>query len=727
MRGKPAAGLLGLLLALPEGLLRALAWCGAAFLAERDRWALWLPVFLGGGIGLYFALPAEPAAWIGPAALAVTAAAVGLWRRHSALFLLGLCAAATAAGFAVAQTRAAWVAAPVLQRDLGPVQVTGRVAAAEQGASRTRLVLERLEIARLDPTATPARIRVSSAGAGVETIRPGDWVRGRMVLRPPPEPSAPGGYDFARRAWFERLGAVGFTLGPPEVVAQPAGWPVEPRRFEGWRLFWEGLRQTIAQRILAVLPGERGALAVALTVGKREAIPPDLLDAMRDSGLAHLLAISGLHLGLVAGAVFLGLRSLLALWPAIALRRPIKKWAAGCALAVAFVYLFLAGATIPTQRAFLMVGLVFLAVMLDRSAVSLRLVAWAAAAVLLVAPESLLSASFQMSFAAVVALVAGYEAYAGWRARRDGAPTAEGGRPLWLRPATYLGGVALSSVIAVAATGTYAWYHFNRLAWFGLTANLVAVPLTALWVMPAALFALLLMPLGLEAVPLQVMGQGLGILIWVARETASWPGAVQLLPALPTWGLALVTLGGLWLCLWRRPWRLAGVAAILVGLSGALWREPPDLLVSSDGGLVAARGPEGRLALSQTAREAFVWEQWLRRSAQAEPEPWPPSGDWLSCDAAGCIYRRYGWTVALAGDAAALGEDCGRADLVIAPFPVPAACGRIRDGPQRVVDRYRLWRDGGHALVLRPGRIEIGTVRADRGDRPWTRRAADTR
>ncbi len=721
MRSKPLAGARGLILVLPEALLAVLAWLRAAALAERDRWPLWLPVLLGAGIGLYFAWPAEPPAWAGTAGLATAALLLGWGRRWPGLLLLGLAGAALAAGFGVAQWRSAGVAAPVLQSEVGPVELVGRVVAVEPGASRVRLTLERLEIERLDPLATPARVRVSASGQAAAAIPPGAWVRGLAVLQPPPEPAAPGGYDFARRAWFERLGGVGYSLGAPRVIAPPAGWPVEARRFEGWRLFWEGLRQAIAGRILAVLPDERGALAVALTVGKRDVIPPDLLQAMRDSGLAHLLAISGLHIGLVAGAVFVGLRGGLALWPAVALRHPIKKWAAAAGLVTAFVYLFLAGATIPTQRAFLMVGLVFLAVLLDRSAVSLRLVAWAAAAVLLLAPESLLSASFQMSFAAVVALVSGYEAYATWRSARDARARHDGGRALWSRPLTYAGGLLLSSAIAVAATGSYAWYHFNRLAWVGLAANLAAVPLTAFAVMPLALLALLAMPFGLEAAPLWLMGQGLGLLIAVAKETARWPGAVQLLPALPTWGLVAVTLGGLWLCLWRRAWRLAGLLAILVGLSGALWRQPPDLLVSADGGLIAARGPDARLALSQTRREAFVREQWLRRSAQAEALPWPPPGDWLRCDPAGCIYRRYGWTVALARTPAALAEDCARADLVIAPFPVPGRCGRSRDGPQRVIDRYRLWREGGHALRLRADRLEIETVRGTRGARPWVR------
>ena len=699
----------------PFGLL-----CDTA-LEERERWVLWLPVILACGVGLYFALPSEPPSWFGATATVLALTGTLLGRRRPAVFHLGIAGVCLAAGFAAAQWRTAEVAAPVLQREVGPVGLIGHLVKVEPGQGRVRLTLDRLDIDRLTAMTTPARIRISSSGRGAADLAPGDWVRGLMVLQPPPEPSAPGGYDFARRAWFDRLGAVGYSLGAPERIPPPTGQAAAPRTFEGWRLFWERLRQRIAERILAVLPGERGALAVALTVGKRESIPPDLLDAMRDSGLAHLLAISGLHIGLVAGSLYLGLRRLLACWPGLALRYPIKKWAAAAGWATAFIYLFLAGATIPTQRAFLMVSLVFLAVLLDRSAVSLRLVAWAAAVVLLIAPESLISASFQMSFAAVVALVAGYEAYSDRRIRGDGRQFREGGEPLWRKPVVYFGSLVLSSVIAVAATTTFAWYHFNRFAWAGLAANLLAVPLTAFVVMPAALVAFLAMPFGLEAAPLWVMGQGLGLLIVVARETASWPGAVQLLPVLPTWSLVAVTFGGLWLCLWRRSWRYAGCVVIALGLSGTLLRTPPDLLISSNGSLIAARGPNGKLALSDGSRQSFVREQWLRRAAQEQAIDWPPDGDWLRCDVTGCVYRRRGWTVALARSPAALQEDCHKADLIVAAFPVPRGCRGSGESAVTVIDRFSLWREGGHSVTLREGDLEIRTVRDTRGLRPWTR------
>jgi competence protein ComEC len=469
---------------------------------------------------------------------------------------------------------------------------------------------------------------------------------------------------------------------------------------------------------LDALPDARGALAAALMTGERGAIPESVIQAMRDSGLAHLLAISGLHMGLVAGLLFFALRALMALVPALALRQPIKKWAAAVAVCGAFAYLCLVGAPVPTQRAFLMVSIVLLAVILDRSALSLRLVAWAAFAVLLIAPESLLSASFQMSFAAVTALVAGYEAL-GARGRRA---VAEHGPAA--RLALYLGGVALTSVIAIAATAPFAVYHFNRLAWYGLAANLVAVPLTGFWIMPWALLAFALLPFGLEALALTPMGWGLGAVIAVAETIAGLPGAVQPVRALPAAGLLLVVAGGLWLCLWWRPWRLAGPVLILAGLSGAALVTPPDLLASGDGRLLAVRGADGALWLSSVRRARFTAETWLRRAGLAEAEAWPrdataAAGGALSCDPLGCIYRAKGQVVALALDGRALDEDCRNATVLISLEPLSR---RACPGPRVLIDRFDLWRGGSHALWLSPAGPRVETVAAARGRRPWVRR-----
>jgi competence protein ComEC len=510
-------------------------WLTDRLTAERDRWALWLPVAFGAGIGVYFSLDSEPPAWLGAGGFAFAVLFGCLYRRRAGPLLAAIALGALAAGFAAAQARSALVAAPVIEKRLGPLVLSGRILKLELRGSRIRVTLSHLSIPDLTPEATPAKARIT-ASRDLTGLRPGDWLRLRAVLRPPPEPAAPGAFDFARQAYFQGLGGVGFALGKPRRIDPIDG--TVPSAGDPWRLWWSGLRHDIARRVLAVLPGQAGAVAAALMTGERGAIPEHVMQNMRDSGLAHLLAISGLHVGLVAGLLFFGLRAILALVPSLALRHPIKKWAAAAATLGAFAYLFLVGATVPTQRAFLMTALVLLAVVLDRTAASLRLVAWAAFAVLLVAPESLLSASFQMSFAAVTALVAGYELL---RERR-GRIFAE--RTIATRITLYVAAVALTSVIATAATAPFAVYHFNRIAWFGLAANLVAVPLTALWIMPWAIGAFLLLPFGLEALALKPMGWGIDGLLTVAAEVAGWPGAISVIPAMPAAGLVLTLWAG---------------------------------------------------------------------------------------------------------------------------------------------------------------------------------------
>ena len=709
----------------PGGRARPLAWLAGTLEAERERWALWLPVAFAAGIAVYFGLKAEPPWWAGlaGAGLGLGLGAYLALRRARSGPAAACLALALAAGFCAAQARTALVAAPVLVKPLGPVWLSGRVESLEPrgGSGRgAHLTLSGLEIARLAPADTPARVRIA-VSAAADTLRPGDWIRLRAVLRPPPGPSAPGAFDFARQAYFARLGAVGFAYGRARILEPPAAAAEAPtflaNPLERLSLGLAGLRAELARRILDALPGRAGAVAAALMTGERGAIREADMAAMRDSGLAHLLAISGLHVGLVAGLLFLGLRLVLAAIPALALNRPIKKWAALGAMAGAFGYLLLTGATIPTQRAFLMAGLVFLAVLLDRSAFTMRLVAWAAFVVLLLAPESLLSASFQMSFAAVVALIAAYEVLREGRGAWLAGRTRAG--PL-RRGAGYLGGVAATSLIAGLATAPFALYHFNRVAWFGLAANMLAVPLTALWIMPWALAAFCLMPLGLERLALVPMGWGIEAMLRVAHTVAAWPGAVSLLPAMPVSGLVLVALGGVWLCLWRRAWRLAGIPAILAGLLSIALVRPPDLLVTGDGGLFGLRGPEGALVVSSASRQRFSAGVWQRRLGEAEAQVWPAAGEsfgeWLACDRLGCIYRARGEVVALVRDSRALIDDCAVASLVVARVPVPRRACR---GPARIIDRFDLWRGGAHAVWLREEGVGVETVAEARGRRPW--------
>jgi len=684
---------------------------GRTFTDERDRWALWIPVGLGAGVGLYFVLPAEPPGWIGAALSGLLVAGAIAFRARAQMLLGILAALAVSIGFTAAQLRTADVATPMLQKRLGPVAVTGRIVSVERLKTGRRLVLDSITADRLARSATPERIRLVDR-KGEPALKPGDRVRLRAVLLPPPRPIAPGAFDFARRDYFRRIGATGYVVAPPAKQVSDRGAE------SSVSLGLARLRQSVAARITAGLDGAAGGIAAALLTGDRGGIPKETLAALRDSGLAHLLAISGLHLSLVAVILFFGIRAGLALWEPVTLTRPIKKWAALAALAGAFGYLLLTGATVPTQRAFIMLAIVLLGVLVDRVAISMRLVAWAAVVVLLIAPESLLSVSFQMSFAAVVALVAVYEAL------RDHAPGWRSDPRWWRRLVLYVGAVALTTFVAGAATGPFAVFHFNKLALYGVAANLIAVPVTAFWIMPWGLVALLLMPFGLEQLALVPMGWGLDLVISAAETVAGWPGAISLVPAMPGWGLLAVALGGLWLALWRGTWRLGGIAVIAAGLASAFVARTPDILVSEAGHLLAVKAPDGALVLSSRRFARFQGHAWLRQAGQAETRDWPgettkQSGGrpWLTCDALGCIYRAKGQIVALARDERALGEDCQVATVVVSLQPLRQRCPSAR----RKIDRFDLWRAGTHAIYLRPGGVRIESVRAAQGERPWTR------
>ena len=674
--------------------------------AERERLALWLPVAFGTGIGIYFALDREPSVWLGPAvALAALGAAV-VGRRSPLLVIVAVAVAVAGSGLAAAQWRAHWVAAPMIQKRIGPVAVDGRVVEVEIRPEGRRVTFDHLTVSGLSPAETPAQVRLVVRRLPAELI-PGDLVTTRAMLLPPPGPAAPGAYDFQRDAWFLRLGGVGFTVG--DIQRRSSRNTVE----QDWIVRLNAARVAVVQRTLAVIPGAPGALAAALMTGEQGAIPLDAMGWMRDSGLAHLLSISGLHISLVAAIVFFAVRGGLALIPFIALRYPIKKWAAVAAFFAITLYTLFATPGVPTQRSWLMTSVVLFAVVIDRTAISMRLIAWAAFAVLLVQPESVLGPSFQMSFAAVVALIAIWEVmrarFAQWRIG--------GGWPR--RALLELAAVCVTTIVAGFASAPYALYHFNRFTAYGLAANFLAVPLTSFWVMPWAVIAFLLFPFGLERVALVPMGWGCVGVIWIAREVAGWGGAVALLPAMPMWGLILSTLGGLWLCLWQTRWRLAGLPFAVIGLLSIVVTQPPDVLISADAKLIAVRGADGLLEVSARRVAKLTRETWLRRAGQDQAAAWPAAGTSadgrLTCDALGCVYKVADQVVALVRDPAALPEDCRRATVVVATVPVRRVC----PSATLVIDRFSVWRDGGHAVWLSQGSARAVSVREARGDRPW--------
>ncbi len=668
-------------------------WVGAlreTLIAERDRWILWLPVALGIGIAIYFSLPNEPAQFTGPVVMVVAVAILALALRQFHLLVPAIALVAMALGFTVAQWRTHDVAAPVVAEELRHHVVTGNIVAAEPRGSRFRITVDVGRIAGLATPDTPARVRITASAGQYGGVRPGQPVTVRATLRPPPAPALPGGFDFRRIAWFKQLGGIGFATG--NFASDTAGTSTGRGQLATLSDLVQTTRQSIAERVRAALPNTPGAVAAALMVGERGAIRPEIREAMQKSGLAHLLAISGLHVGLVAGFVFFALRGSMAAWPNLILRYPVKKWAAAAALSAAAVYLVLAGATVPTQRAFIMTGLILIAVMLDRRGISMRLVAWAAALVLLIRPEAFLSVSFQMSFAAVIGLVAVYEVV-GDKFRR-----ALGDRGFGYRVAVYLASILLTTIVASLATAPFAVFHFNQFATYSVVANLLAIPIAAFWVMPLIVVSLVLMPFGLEGAIMPLLGIGIELIIAIASEVSSWRGASLNVAAPPVIGLTLAVAGGLWLALWQTRWRLAGILPIVLGLLSISVTQSPNVLVSPDGRLTGVLGQNGVLLVSSARAQSFVRDQWIRRTGardwRAYPRPEEGNVAGMQCDLTGCLFHDGARTIAFVHEAHAFPEDCRSADVVIVRFTAPRDCTE----PSVIVDRRALIRNGSHTL-----------------------------
>ncbi len=698
----------------PQGALaRLLAQFQLLVDAERDRWFLWIPVCLGVGAGFYFSLLNEPTAVLAAALLAVSAT-IYMLLRGQALASGALAAAVfwTALGFADAKLRTSYVATPALSRATGAVTLKGWVERSElRPGAKYRLTLAVISIEPLRSPPTPRLVRVT-----VTSKKPPPEIGKAVVLRarlaPLPEPVEPGGFDFARKAWFAGLGGIGYALGPPKPLADPPPYPA--KLWFGARI--ERLRRLTAERITAALPGDQGGLATALITGDRGAIPPKTIDALRHAGLAHVLAISGMHMAMVAGALFWLLRAALAAVPHLALGYPIKKWAAALAFLGAGFYLALSGAAIATQRAFIMITIMFLAVLLDRAALTLRNVAIAAVIILLLYPESIVDVSFQMSFAAVVALVAVYEAMS---RRKPKVRSSNLGTRIATTAVRYVGAIALTTLIASIAVAPFAAFHFHKLAQFSLVANLLAMPIFGLLVMPMALACLLAMPFGLEAWPLALMGYGLNGVTAIAAEISSWPGAVAHVAQMPVASLVLLSIGGLWLCLWRGPVRSLGIAIAAVGLIVATGITRPDVLIGRGGGQIAIRDASGSLKVSAGGRkDTFALERWLLADGDDTVPAAASDQSVFACDALACIAEIKGKTVALVRHPAAVMEECAHADVVISQVPVVGSC----DGTKVVIDRRDLWAGGSHAVFVDGPAISAVSAASLRGSRPWVRR-----
>lgn len=672
----------------------ALRWPFEALNEARGTLFPWVAVFLACGVGLWFALPFEPRVQHYGLALGVLAAALAVRRWGGEVWHpLAVAVACVAVGVLACGVRAQRVAAPMLEfRYYGPIE--GRIIAIDRSQSdKLRLTLDRVVLRDVAPGRVPVKVRVSVEGTEAPA-EPGQVVILTGFLSAPEGPSEPGGFDFRRMAFFDQLGAVGYARSPVLLWAAPeAGAQVINR-----------LRTRLSAAITARVPGDAGAFASGVMTGDRAGISQDTVRALRDSNLAHLLAISGMNMAFLSAFVFMLIRYGVALCPPLALRVHAKKVAAVVAFGVALFYLLLSGANVATERAFLMISVMLGAVLLDRRALTLRAVALAAVVLLLVQPESLGEPGFQLSFAATVVLIAGFAALERGVLRER--------VPRWMLPLFTL---VLSSLLAGAATAPFAAAHFNRFTDYGLIANLLTVPVMSL-LMAAGAVAALIGPLGLGAPAFWVMELSARWILFVAHWIAGLEGSVTPVVAPGPWVLPLITLGGIWAVAWRGRARMAGIAP--VALAFVLWfgAERPVLLISSDGALAGLMGAEGRV-LSGAKGAGFTAESWLENDGDLAGQQAAAARTGFTGPRGARAAVVAGWRLEFLsgkGAGAQLAAACARADLVVLaatvpPEPAPEGC--------HVIDRQVL-RDTGALSVLAQADV-LRVVPVRRAGRIW--------
>lgn len=676
--------------------------------AEREQLPLWIPVGLITGIAAWFALP-DPKSWSAFMALsgASVLGALALARGSRLGLVLAWFSLFALVGCALIWLRAESVAAPRLDRPQA-ASFMATIVRADRLAARSQM---RLLLAPSGAQQLPPQVRVAvPLDRAPDGLVPGATLRLRAYLMPPPSMAAPGAYDFARTAWFARIGATGRLLGEVEIVAPPSR--------TSWQAWLAGLRQRLSAHIQARLPGSEGAIAAALATGDQGGVSEEDAEAMRASGLAHLLSVSGLHLTAVVGGTMLLALRLLALSPWLALRLNLVLVAAGVAALTGIAYTLLTGAEVPTIRSCIAALLVLAGLAMGRDAITLRLVAVGAIVVLLFWPESLAGPSFQLSFAAVTAIVALHEhpRVKAMLARREEALTRRFGRALL--------GLLLTGIAVELAIAPIALFHFHQAGLYGALANIVAIPLTTFVVMPLEALALLCDLVGLGAPFWWAAGQGLSLLVGLAHAVAAAPGAVALMPAVPPTAFALFVAGLLWIGLWRTRWRWWGGAPAAIGAAWALVTPAPDLLVTGDGRHLALRTPTGELAILRPRAGDYVRDLLAELSGSEPNFVEIAAAREGACSDALCRYElRRGdrsWRILATTSRDFVRWDemiaaCAAADIVVSDRNLPAGCR-----PRWLkADRAFLAEHGGLAFTL--GRnASLTTVRDQVGARPWS-------
>ena len=652
---------------------------------QRQGFSLMTGAFFALGIGVYFALPFEPWAWLIGLITFMTLVLWVLTRRdnmarlvfgYASLFCLGMC---------IASVRTYMVSAPVLSQKMYDVQVSGEVSKVEARRDGYRITLKDVYIDGVKKDETPFKIRLNYKET-TPLIRVGDTLSGYAHLVPPILPAEDGAYDFSRTAWFMRIGALG-------RLSELSQYHVNPNR-SALNIWFEDIRSFISTRVQEILPPDAAAIVVPLIIGDQGLVSQNQYDLYRIAGIVHVLSVSGFHLTLLAGLVFFLIRGIFALFPRLGTVINTKKLAAFLSLLVVLFYLFISGLQIPAVRSFIMIAVILMAVMLDRSAISLRTAVLAGVFILAIWPESLLNAGFQLSFIAVFAMLSLYETLMRWF---KASPYRT---HLWYKGWLIFVGSVCVSILATLSTALYGAYHFNQFAPYSVLGNLLTSALFSFAIMPLLLIAVLVMPFGWDALFLRITGSCLDIITRICEWIKTLPYADVTVPSFDTWGLVVATAGFLILFFFQGCFRLIGLPIIMVGFGAFLTVARPDILVSEGGKVAAVRLEDGRLALTDKQANSFVSDVWLKRNGQN------PITDEIPT-----ISDKF---VIIRGKKVAFSSlSCADADLSI------LLTYEMGDCPEPVIKLKDLWDNKTHAVFIMDDKIEVRHLINYLEDRPW--------
>ena len=647
--------------------------------AEERRVFLWLPVAAGAGALLYLTADTEPVVWFPALLFSLSVAGAVAFRARPVGFMCLSLVAALLFGFLCGELRRWRIDAPVLDRP-HILSLSGVVEEVDMLPHGARFILHVMQAADTagQPLAAdicPQHVRLSLR-EGIH-LAAGDTIRVLARLLPPARASIPHGYDFSRAAYFSGLGAVGSVLGRVETLA-----PVNVSLTEQIRFALDRSRNRLADRVNAIIGGEEGAIAAAMVTGKRMLLTEDALDVIRQAGIFHIITISGVQMTLVAGMVFWISRRILAFSTDMALRYPIKKAAACIAIAGALVYDCGTGSRVGTERALFMTLIVLGAILFDRQALTMRNLGFAVLAVVILEPEAIAGASFQLSFAAVAALIALQEArYRAVNVMQHDAPLhppASKDRSLFTHLMIWVEGgqkLLVSTFCATLATASFMAANFHDLSPYVLIGNPLTLAVIEFFAVPGALIGALLYPLGLDSLVWTYVGAGIRLVLWAARLIGSAPGSTVHLHDFAPWALPFLSLAVLNMVIWRGwVFRALAVPCALIGLAGAYIGAPFDIVIPPTGDSLALRQPDGRLAVIGRHPSVFAATQWLAADGDGRNLGQATSPTQL-CDATACVQQGQGsLKVSVVNDMRAFEEDCLRADIIVSNLQAPSGC-----------------------------------------------------